>query len=240
MASKASTKAASSPSLSTISKQAAPTMAASSTPSYGASPWAAAAPAEVLSPKVQKAVDKYTNKNPDASAADIIAYTDAIKGGANNMTAMMAVNSARSLAEQRGYNEAQADAVNTRMDAMDAKQNERNDAIWARQEQMFNDGNDRQQAQFDQAQAAQAQALERQLAMQAALQKQAEEAALRAQVPTSTVDSSRANARRVRSAGAGRQLGRQAAMGTSQLRIPLGIQQFMSSGGSPVKLNIGM
>jgi hypothetical protein len=190
--------------------------------------------------KVEKQVAAYTKKNPQATPADTAAYTKAVAGGADNMTAIMAVGSARSLEEQRTYNDAATLASNKRLDDLEAKQNDRADQIWARQEQMFNDGNEKSQEQFDKGIAFQNDVLDRQLGMQVLLQKQSEEAALRAQVPTSTVDPARANARRVKGAGSGRQLGRQAAMGTSQLRIPLGIQQFMSSGGSPVKLNIGM
>ena len=206
----------------------------------GVGPIAPTSTTPALSTKVQNKVNSYTKKNPDATPEDVAAYTKAVAGGANNMTATMAVGTARGLAEQRAINDADRQENNKRLDDLAAAQTAATEANWARQEKMFNDGNAVQQAQFEQAQAAQAVALERQLTMQAALQKQSEEAALRAQVPTSTVDPARANARRVKGAGTGRQLGRQAAMGTSQLRIPLGIQQFMSSGGSPVKLNIGM
>lgn len=110
-------------------------------------------------------------------------------------------------------------------------------------EQRFQQQASMQQAQFEQSMRAQENALQAQLAQQNALAKSSEEAALRAQVPQMTANS--ANATRVRATSASRKAARAAAQGTSQLRVPLGIN---SSGTgsmtglvntSPVKLNIG-
>jgi hypothetical protein len=98
-----------------------------------------------------------------------------------------------------------------------------------------------QQRQFDQSMAAQEAALQMQLDAQADLQRRSEEASLRSQVPQFTNNSS--NARRVKAKASGKQTARQAALGASQLRVPLGISSSRgtgaASGGSPVKLNIG-
>jgi hypothetical protein len=104
----------------------------------------------------------------------------------------------------------------------------------ARSQAQFDEMARMQQAQFEQSMAAQNQALQAQLAAQAELQKRAEEAALRSQVPQFTANSS--NARRVKAKTSGKRLAQQAARGASQLRIPLSIN---SASSSPVKLNIG-
>jgi hypothetical protein len=100
-----------------------------------------------------------------------------------------------------------------------------------------------QQQQFQQAQAAQQAALQAQLAQQAALAKQAEENSLRAQVPTSTVDSARQNAMRVKANNSVRKNASLAALGTNQLRVPLSISGAAGNNAGtnqgPVKLNIG-
>lgn len=104
----------------------------------------------------------------------------------------------------------------------------------ARSEAQFQEVNRIQQAQFAENMAAQERALQAQLAAQEEMQRRAEEASLRSQVPQFTANSS--NARRIKSKASGKRLAQQAARGASQLRIPLSIN---SGSSSPVKLNIG-
>lgn len=106
----------------------------------------------------------------------------------------------------------------------------------SRADLQFKSAQEAQERQFQQAQAAQERALAQQLAAQAEMQRKAEESALRAQVPAMT--NSNNNARRVKAASSTKQQARRASMGTSQLRIPLGIGSG-NIGTSPVKLNIG-
>ena len=105
-----------------------------------------------------------------------------------------------------------------------------------RSENQFSIAQAQQQTQYEQSMAAQERALQTQLAAQAQLQRNAEEAALRSQVPAMTDSSS--NARRVKASSSTKQQARRASMGTSQLRVPLGIGSG-NAGTSPVKLNIG-
>lgn len=120
---------------------------------------------------------------------------------------------------------------------MEARNNRNRQQDIARAEAMTAQQMAIQQKQFDQSMAAQKAALDAQLRSQAELQRRSEEAALRSQVPQLTANSS--NARRVRSRETGREAARRAAMGTSQLRVPLSIGSSAGSSGSPVKLNIG-
>lgn len=120
----------------------------------------------------------------------------------------------------------------------------------ARTQQQFAAAQAQQERQFKEAQAAQERALARQLEVQQSIATQqisaqnemarrSEEAALKAQVPQMTNNSS--NARRIKPQTSTKERARQAAMGTSQLRVPLSIGSGApaASGASPVKLNIG-
>jgi hypothetical protein len=133
----------------------------------------------------------------------------------------------------------QQDDYNTRLAETERKANEQRAADQNRAEQQFNQAQALQQRQFEQSMAAQQASLQAQLRAQEELQRRAEEASLRSQVPQMTEGSS--EARRIRSRTSSRQQSRQAAIGTNQLRIPLSIGSMggMAGGGSPVKLNIG-
>lgn len=108
----------------------------------------------------------------------------------------------------------------------------------ARQETQFAESNRVQQEQFNRSLEAQARALQIQIEAQKEAQRRAEELNLRSQVPQLTVNSQ--NARRIRSKESAKQTSRRAAMGVSQLRVPLSIGSMTAAGSSPVKLNIGM
>lgn len=137
---------------------------------------------------------------------------------------------------EKVLNKQTEDAYAARLQKMEATQaaNRREDI--ARVERQYQQTMQIQQQQFNKSMAAQETALNKQLAAQAAAQKQAEEAALRAQVPQMTDNAT--NARRVKAKSSAKRNARMASMGASQLRIPLGIGSQMGS-GSPVKLNIG-
>lgn len=126
---------------------------------------------------------------------------------------------------------------NRRLAEAEARANGQREADIQRQQEQFNQTAAQQQKQFEMSMAAQNEALERQLAAQQDAQRKAEEASLRSQVPQLTSNSS--NARRVKPKSSPRQTARSAALGTSQLRVPLSIGSVTGSGGSPVKLNIG-
>lgn len=143
-------------------------------------------------------------------------------------------------------------AFNTKMAEAEQRAAQQRAEAEARAQAQFSAVQAQQEKQFAAAQAAQQQALDRQLAMQerlanqqmqaqAAMQKANEEAALRAQVPQMTNNSS--SARRVKPQTSTKERARMAAMGTSQLRVPLSIGSGAPTGGgtgsSPVKLNIG-
>jgi hypothetical protein len=123
------------------------------------------------------------------------------------------------------------------MAEMEARAAVQREADLKRQEDQFNRSMEQQQKQYEGSLAAQNDALNRQIAAQQEVQRKAEESALRGQVPQMTVNSK--NAQRVKPQASARSSARQAALGTSQLRVPLSIQGGMASGGSPVKLNIG-
>lgn len=120
------------------------------------------------------------------------------------------------------------------LDARDKAAAEQRAQDLAIAQQQFEEMSAMQQRQFNESMAAQERALQSQLAAQEAMQKRAEEASLRSQVPQFTSNSS--NARRVRANASAKERARQAARGTSQLRVPLSIS---NSSSSPVKLNIG-
>ena len=132
-------------------------------------------------------------------------------------------------------------AYQQQLDDMQARQDTIRAEDIARADNQYNQTTEIQQQQFNESMAAQDAALQQQLAAQAELQRRSEEASLRSQVPQFTNNSS--NARRVKAKASGKQTARQAALGASQLRVPLGISSGRgtgtASGGSPVKLNIG-
>lgn len=132
--------------------------------------------------------------------------------------------------------ERQMEENNRRLAEAEARANAQREADIKRQQDQFNKTYVQQQQQFDSSMAAQNAALERQMEAQREAQRKAEEAALRSQVPQMTSNDS--NARRVKSKTSSRETARTAALGTSQLRVPLSIGST-TGGGSPVKLNIG-
>lgn len=142
-------------------------------------------------------------------------------------------------------------AWNTKMYEAEQRAAQQRAEAEARAQQQFQAAQAQQEKQFQIAQEAQQKALDRQLQMQqqiatqqiqaqASMQKASEEAALRAQVPQMTNNSM--NARRVKPQTSLKERSLMAAMGTSQLRIPLSIGSGAPpnvAGSSPVKLNIG-
>lgn len=131
----------------------------------------------------------------------------------------------------------QQEESNKRMVEMEARAAAQREADLKRQQEQFTLSMRQQEQQYQATLAAQNNALQRQIAAQQDAQRKAEEAALRGQVPQLTANSK--NAQRVKSKSSSRSAARQAAMGTSQLRVPLSIQGSTAGGGSPVKLNIG-
>lgn len=132
--------------------------------------------------------------------------------------------------------ERQMEENNRRLAEAETRANAQREADIKRQQDQFNQTSAQQQRQFEASMAAQNAALERQMEAQREAQKRAEEAALRAQVPQMTANEK--NARRVKPKTSSRESARSAALGTSQLRVPLSIGAA-TGGGSPVKLNIG-
>lgn len=126
-------------------------------------------------------------------------------------------------------------AYNTRMAEMEAQASTRRTEDLARADRQFAASQALQERQFAASVAAQERSLQMQIAAQAEMQRKAEEAALRSQVPEMT--SNLKDARRIKAKSSSKQQARQASMGTSQLRIPLSIGSVASN--SPVKLNIG-
>lgn len=135
---------------------------------------------------------------------------------------------------EKVINKRKEDEYSARLEKMETSNEQRRQADIARAEAQFSQAQSQQERQFNESLAAQQRALDMQIAAQKEAQQQAEELALRSQVPAMTTNSE--NARRVQAKSTTRSSSRKAALGTSQLRVPLGIQ---ASTGNPVKLNIG-
>jgi hypothetical protein len=141
---------------------------------------------------------------------------------------------------EKTLSQRQQDEANARLVQMERQAAEQRAAEVSRSEAQFAQVQAQQQRQYEESMAAQQASLQAQLRPQEEMQSRAEEASLRSQVPQMT--EGRSEALRIRSRTSSRQQSRRAAIGTSQLRVPLSIggsMGGMSAGGSPVKLNIG-
>ena len=185
-------------------------------------------------PKRPKPPEDPRANDPDYAKA--LGITDGSKLNSQQIyDAEKAINN-QSVIDSKAAAAAQEKAFQDKLDAQAATAAATRAADIERENNRFNTIQAANARQFEASMAAQASALAANLAAQAELQRKSEEAALRAQVPQMTNNSRYAN--RVKSKASNKKAKKSAALGASQLRIPLGIGAT-SNTSSPVKLNIG-